>query len=449
MTTRQQQPWTVHVPAEPGALERLLGILRRRAVSVVDLSVERTQPDHFGVGLTVEADPPRLLRLRAELEAQPGFRVTPGETPAEHPADAEDRAPAAIHSDSQTRTTPQSQQGENEMTDHLFERLDGDVDALRGRRIAVIGYGSQGRAHALNLKDSGLDVVVGLHEGSASAARARADGLEVRTVDDAAHWADFVVLLVPDPVAPQVYRERVAPHLEPGDMLMFAHGFNVHYGAIQPPEGVSVALVAPKSPGNRVRREYQAGRGVPALFAVHQDPTGRARELALAYAAALGCTRAGVLETTFAAETETDLFGEQAVLCGGFSALVKAGFETLVEAGYDPRLAYFECLHELKLIVDLAYAKGLSGMRREVSDTAEFGDYVSGTRVVGDASKAAMREVLEEVRSGAFARQWIQEWERGCPDFRRMREDEGQHEIDRVGAGLRRNMAWLAEEADT
>ena len=325
----------------------------------------------------------------------------------------------------------------------FFEAGDADPRHLEDRRVAVIGYGSQGHAHALNLRDSGVEVVVGLHDGSRSAERARSAGLEVRSVADATRASDLVSLLIPDPVAPDVYREHIEPNLEAGDTLLLAHGFNVHYGEIEPREGVDTILVAPKSPGDMLRREYQDGRGVPALIAVHQDSSGSARDVALAYADALGCTRAGVLETTFAAETETDLFGEQAVLCGGFSELVKAGFDTLVEAGYDPRLAYFECLHELKLIVDLAYAGGLSGMRAEVSDTAEYGDYVSGHRVVGEPTREAMRDVLADVRSGAFARAWVAEWNDGGKDFARMRQDESRHLLDEVGTGLRRRMAWL------
>ena len=325
----------------------------------------------------------------------------------------------------------------------FFEASDADRSVLDGRRVAVIGYGSQGHAHALNLRDSGISVVVGLYEGSPSAARAREQGLEVKTVAEACEWADMVALLIPDTMQAAVYHVDVEPHLNDGDVLLFAHGFNVHYDEINPPEGVDTILVAPKSPGNKVREEYEAGRGVPALVGVHNDASGRALDIALAYADALGCARAGVLKTTFAAETETDLFGEQAVLCGGLSELVKAGFETLVDAGYDPQLAYFECLHEMKLIVDLAYAKGLSGMRTEVSDTAEYGDYVSGPRVIGEASRAAMKEVLEEIQSGAFARKWIEEARCGSPNFNRKRAEERTHGIEAVGEELRSRMAWL------
>ena len=325
----------------------------------------------------------------------------------------------------------------------FFEPTDADRALLDSRRVAVVGYGSQGHAHALNLRDSGVSVVVGLYEGSRSADAAREQGLEVMTVAEAAQWADTVALLLPDTKQPAVYDVEVEPHLAEGDVLLFAHGFNIHYGEIRPPEHVDTVLVAPKSPGDMVRDEYRAGRGVPALIGVHHDASGKALDLALAYADGLGCTRAGVLQTTFAAETETDLFGEQAVLCGGLSELVKAGFETLVDAGYDPQLAYFECLHEMKLIVDLAYARGLSGMRAEISDTAEYGDYVSGRRVIGDASRAAMKEILDEIQSGAFARKWIEEARCGGREFERLREQERTHTIEKVGDALRSRMAWL------
>ena len=325
----------------------------------------------------------------------------------------------------------------------FFDAADADGALLRGRRVAVVGYGSQGHAHALNLRDSGVSVVVGLYEGSRSADAAKEEGLEVMTVADAARSADLVALLLPDTKQPAVYRAEVEPHLEEGDVLLFAHGFNVHYGEIRPPDHVDTVLVAPKSPGNTLRNEYRAGRGVPALIGVHHDASGRALDLALAYADGLGCTRAGVLQTTFADETETDLFGEQAVLCGGLTELVKAGFETLVDAGYDPKLAYFECLHEMKLIVDLAYARGLSGMRAEISDTAEYGDYVSGSRVIGAASRAAMREILDDIQSGRFARQWIEETRQGGGEMERLREKERTHAIEQVGPALRSRMAWL------
>jgi ketol-acid reductoisomerase len=445
-----RERWVVRVADRAAAVERALGVLRRRAVLVEDLTVSRASASSIVIVAAVRVDEAVATRVCAELEAHPDVlaveRVPEAVAP---PPPAPPERPARPDAGTRPSRNPELRQprGSEPMTGAtLYDGTTADAERLRGRRVAVIGYGSQGHAHALNLRDSGLDVVVGLHEGSVSAERARREGLRVMTVDEAAREADLVALLIPDPVAPGVYRERIAPHLGVGDTLLFAHGFNVHYGEIDAPAGVDTILVAPKSPGDMVRREYRAGRGVPALVAVHRDASGHAAQDALAYAAALGCTRAGVLETTFAAETETDLFGEQAVLCGGFSSLVKAGFDTLVEAGYDPRLAYFECLHELKLIVDLAYARGLSGMRREVSDTAEYGDYVSGDRVIGDSSRAAMRDILAEIRSGEFARRWIDEWSSGGAGFKGMREREGGHLIDQVGRGLRARMAWLGEE---
>ena len=329
-----------------------------------------------------------------------------------------------------------------------MDQVSSSTAALEGRTGAVIGYGSQGHAHALNLRDSGVDVVVGLRDGSASADKARAESLEVMPVHEAATRGDVIAFLIHDTAQPAVYAADIEPALEPGNALLFAHGFNIHYGEIVPPEDVDVILVAPKSPGQMLRREFEAGRGVPALYGIHQDATGGARDLTLAYAAGLGSSRAGLLETTCGAETETDLFGEEAVLCGGFSELVKAGFETLVEAGYDPRLAYFECLHELKLIVDLAYAGGLAGMRAEVSDTAEYGDYVSGKRVVGPAARIAMGEILEDIQSGAFARRWIDESKNGGQEFQRVRACERLHQIEEVGAELRSHMAWLQPDSE-
>ena len=324
-----------------------------------------------------------------------------------------------------------------------FEAKDADPTLLQGKTVAVIGYGIQGHAHAQNLNDSGVDVVVGLRPESPSREEARKAGLRVADVEAAAREGDLVALLIPDMVQPRVYEEKIRPHLEPGDTLLFAHGFNVHYGEIDPPEDVDTILVAPKSPGQLVRSEYLEGKGVPALVAVHQDASGHGLDRALAYAHAIGSARAGILETTFADETETDLFGEQAVLCGGVTELIKAGFDTLTDAGYAPELAYFECLHELKLIVDLAYAAGLNGVRDGVSETAEYGDYVSGKRVISEESRAAMKEILEEVRSGEFARRWIQEWADGGENFRAMREDERDHPIEEVGRRLRSRMEWL------
>src|SRR5512146_1033190 len=299
----------------------------------------------------------------------------------------------------------------------LYEK-DADRSLIAGRKVAIIGYGSQGHAHALNLKDSGVDVRVGLHETSRSKEKAKGDGLTVMGVAEAAAWADVIMILVPDTKQAAVYSSCIAPNLKAGKMLMFAHGFNIRFGTIKPPADVDVTMVAPKSPGHRVREVYTEGGGTPAILAVHQDATGKAKQLALSYAKALGTTRAGVLETTCTEETETDLFGEQVVLCGGTSALVKAAFDTLVEAGYQPEIAYFECLHELKLIVDLMYRGGLNYMRYSVSDTAEWGDYVSGPRGVGEASKQAMKQLLADIQSGAFARTWIAENAAGRPWFK-------------------------------
>jgi ketol-acid reductoisomerase len=325
----------------------------------------------------------------------------------------------------------------------MYYDQDASLNQLSDKKIAIIGYGSQGHAHALNLKDSGCQVAVGLHEGSRSAAAAAQAGLTVMPVAEAATWADVVMILVPDPVQPAVYREAIAPGLKAGDTLMFAHGFNIRYYQIVPPQDVDVSMIAPKSPGHRVRELYQEGSGTPALLAIYQDASGQAKETALAYAKGIGCTRAGVIETTFAEETETDLFGEQAVLCGGVTELVKAGFETLVEAGYQPEIAYFECLHELKLIVDLIQQGGLSYMRYSVSDTAEHGDYTAGRRIITEETRAEMRRILAEVQDGSYARSWILENQAGRPFFNTMRQRETEHPIERVGRKLRAMMPWL------
>ncbi len=325
----------------------------------------------------------------------------------------------------------------------IYYENQADLERLKGRKIAIIGYGSQGHAHALNLQDSGMDVRVGLHEGSKSWSKAEADGLKVMSVADATKEADMIMILIPDPIQGQVYQEQIAPHLEPGNTLMFAHGFNIRFGQIVPPEDVDVSMVAPKAPGHRVREVFQEGSGVPALVAVHQDASGHALEDALAYAKGLGCTRAGVLQTTFEEETETDLFGEQVVLCGGVSELVKSAFDTLVDAGYQPEIAYFECLHELKLIVDLMYEGGLSYMRYSVSDTAEYGDYRSGPRVITDETREAMRQILEEIRSGAFAEEWMDEYHSGGKKYLAIRAQEQQLPIEQVGRQLRRMMSFL------
>ncbi len=318
-----------------------------------------------------------------------------------------------------------------------------DLDLIRARKVAIIGYGSQGHAHALNLRDSGVNVRVGLHAGSASKAKAEAQGLTVSTPAEAAAWADLIMILTPDTGQAELYQKEIAPNLAPGKTLMFAHGFNIRYGLIEPPAGVDVSLSAPKSPGHRVREVFVEGGGTPGLVAVYQDASGQALAVALAYSAALGLTRAGVLETTFTEETETDLFGEKAVLCGGASALVKAGFETLVEAGYQPEIAYFECLHELKLIVDLMQRGGLSYMRYSISDTAEYGDYTGGPRIVTDQTKAEMREILKEIQDGRYAKAWIEENQTGRKWFEAQRAADYDHPLEQVGRKLRRMMPFL------
>jgi ketol-acid reductoisomerase len=328
----------------------------------------------------------------------------------------------------------------------IYYDKDADASALSGQKIAVLGFGSQGHAHALNLKDSGFDVVVGLRDGSSSAAKAREGGLTVKPIREAVGEADVVMVLLPDTSQAKVYGEEIAPNLEPGNMLMFAHGFNIHFRTIEPPGDVDVTMIAPKGPGHLVRRTYEQGIGTPALVAVDRDATGKALQRALAYAGAIGCARAGVIETSFEEETETDLFGEQSILCGGASALVRSAFDTLVDAGYQPEIAYFECLHELKLIVDLMYEGGLSWMRHSVSDTAEYGDYTRGPRVVNDATREEMRRILDEIRGGAFAKEWIGEAEAGFPNFLRMRQEARSSRLEEVGRGLRRMMPWLESE---
>ncbi|MEH2328838.1 ketol-acid reductoisomerase [Nostoc sp.] len=325
----------------------------------------------------------------------------------------------------------------------MYYDEDANLDLLAGKTIAIIGYGSQGHAHALNLKDSGLNVIVGLYPGSKSVAKAEAAGLTVKNVADAANAADFIMILLPDEVQKTIYKNEIEPNLEEGNVLAFAHGFNIHFGQVVPPANVDVVMVAPKGPGHIVRRTYEQGEGVPALFAVYQDASGQARDRALSYAKGIGGTRAGVLETTFREETETDLFGEQAVLCGGLSALIKAGFETLVEAGYQPELAYFECLHEVKLIVDLVVEGGLAKMRDSISNTAEYGDYTRGPRIVTEQTKAEMQKILSEIQSGQFAREFVLENQAGKPGFTAMRRKESEHKIEEVGKDLRAMFSWL------
>jgi ketol-acid reductoisomerase len=329
------------------------------------------------------------------------------------------------------------------MSKDIFYDADANPAALEGKTIAILGYGSQGHAHALNLKESGHQVVVGLRPDSASRAEAEAAGVEVLDVADAASRGDIVMVLLPDERQAEIWEAEISDGIAEGNLLLFAHGFSIHFGQIEPPAGVDVGMVAPKGPGHLVRRQYEEGRGVPCLMAVHQDATGTARDQVLAYAAGIGGGRAGIIETTFKDECETDLFGEQAVLCGGATELVQAGFETLVEAGYDPRLAYFECLHELKLIVDLMYEKGLQGMRHSISNTAEYGDMTRGPRVITDETRDAMRKILADIQSGEFAKEWIAENRAGAENFNRLRDEAKGKQIESVGADLRAMMPWI------
>jgi len=328
----------------------------------------------------------------------------------------------------------------------LYYDTDADLNLLQGMTVAIIGYGSQGHAHALNLKDSGVNVVVGLYEESCSAEKARADGLEVLSVSEASKRADWIMVLVPDEFQKEVYTKEIAPHLSTGNVLSFAHGFNIRFGLVEPPDFVDVVMIAPKGPGHTVRWEYQNGQGVPALFAIEQDASGKARSLAMAYAKGIGGTRAGILETNFKEETETDLFGEQAVLCGGLSELVKAGFETLVEAGYQPELAYFECLHEVKLIVDLMVKGGLTAMRDSISNTAEYGDYVSGPRLITKETKEEMKNILADIQDGTFAKNFVAECDAGKPKMKEMRARDAELPIEKVGKGLRSMFSWLKSD---
>jgi ketol-acid reductoisomerase len=325
----------------------------------------------------------------------------------------------------------------------IYYESDANPKLITNKKVAVIGYGSQGHAHALNLKDSGVNVRVGLRPGSKSWEKAEGDGLTVNSVGEASKWADVIMVLAPDTAQPEIYEKDILPNLEKGNTLMFAHGFNIRFGSIKPPQDIDVSMIAPKAPGHRVREVFEEGGGTPSLLAVHQDASGQAKENAISYAHALGSTRAGVLETTFGEETETDLFGEQAVLCGGVSELVKAGFETLVEAGYQPELAYFECLHELKLIVDLMYRGGLNYMRYSVSDTAEHGDYTAGSRIITEETKGVMRQILDDIQDGSYAQQWIEENKNGRPWFNETRRKEQDQLLEKVGADLRELMPFI------
>ena len=324
----------------------------------------------------------------------------------------------------------------------IYYQEDCNLSLLEGKTIAVIGYGSQGHAHALNLKESGCNVIVGLYEGSRSWKKAQEQGFEVYTAAEASKKADVIMILINDEKQAAMYKESIAPNLRPGMMLMFAHGFAIHFGQIVPPKDVDVTMIAPKAPGHTVRSEYQRGRGTPCLVAVYQDATGKAMDMALAYGQGIGGARAGILETTFRVETETDLFGEQAVLCGGVCALMKAGFETLVEAGYAPENAYFECVHEMKLIVDLIYESGFAGMRYSISNTAEYGDYITGPKIVTDETKKAMKKILSDIQDGSFAKEWLLENQVGCPHFNAMRKNEAEQPLEQVGAELRKLYSW-------
>jgi ketol-acid reductoisomerase len=331
------------------------------------------------------------------------------------------------------------------MAANVYYEKDADAALIRGKKVAIIGYGSQGHAHALNLKESGVDVVVGLRDGSSSRAKAEAEGLKVMSIADASKYADVIMILAPDTEQKKIYEESIAAHLTAGKALAFAHGFNIRFNRIEPPKDVDVIMIAPKGPGHLVRRTYQEGGGVPALIAVHQDATGNAKAIALSYANAVGGARAGVIETTFPEETETDLFGEQVVLCGGLTSLVMAGYETLVEAGYQPEMAYFECLHEVKLIVDLMYEEGIAGMRYSISDTAEYGDVSRGPRIINSATKDEMRKILDEIRSGKFAEEWIAESDSGRKRFAELQNAGRNHPIEKVGSQLRAMMPWISK----
>ena len=328
----------------------------------------------------------------------------------------------------------------------IYYKEDADLGLLNGKRVGIVGYGSQGHAHALNLRDNGVDVVVALHAGSASRAKAEAEGLRVESVAEAAKESDFIMMLVPDTMQGSIYKESIEPHLDSSKTLMFAHGFNIHFGEIKPPPNVDVSMIAPKAPGHRVREVFVEGQGVPSLVAIHQDATGNALQNALAYGAGIGSTRAGIVATTFKEETETDLFGEQTVLCGGVTSLITNAFEVLVEAGYQPEIAYFEVMHELKLIVDLLYEGGMKYMRYSVSETAEYGDYSRGSRIIDDHARTAMKQVLNEIQDGSFAREWIAENHEGQPRFKAMRQAAADHEIESVGAELRTMMTFLGKK---
>jgi len=403
-------------------LGRASGALRRRNLPIRGFAVESNGPPGiWRLSCEIDADDATVESLLLQIQNVVGVRKA-------------------------TASSPRPSSGDNMPSSvRVYYEADTDRARLRDRVFTVIGYGSQGHAHAQNLRDSGARVIVGLRPGGASWKQTTADGLDVRPVADAAKAGDVIMMIVPDQEQRAVYEAAVAPALGPGKTLMFAHGFNIHFGEIVPPAGVDVSMIAPKSPGHLVRSEYQAGRGVPGLVAIHQDASGNALQNALAYATGIGCSRAGVIATTFAEETETDLFGEQAVLCGGVTALIQAGFETLTEAGYSPEMAYFECLHELKLIVDLIYRGGLGFMRHSISNTAEYGDLTRGGRVISPAVREEMKQLLADIRNGVFAKEWIAECRAGAPRFNELRKAAANSQIEQVGAKLRAMMPWTEE----
>jgi ketol-acid reductoisomerase len=409
------------------------------AREMVSRAAPPSEPTQETVTVSVATPAARRLLELADIEAE---RVGSGQIATEHLLR---RAHLARAQPRCARAADPSRAAGIESRRMIYDN-DADLALLDGKTVAILGYGSQGHAHALNLKDSGVEVVVGLREGSASVEQARENGLRVESVADAASQGDAVMVLLPDEKQADVWQAEIHDGIAPGNLLLFAHGFSIHYGLIDPGPEVDIGLIAPKGPGHLVRRQFVEGNGVPGLVAVHQDATGSARGLVLAYAKGIGCTRAGVIETTFREETETDLFGEQAVLCGGVTELVRAGYETLVEAGYDPRLAYFECLHELKLIVDLMYEKGITGMRYSVSNTAEYGDVTRGDRVIAEPTRQAMRDILADIQSGEFAREWVAENRAGQENFQRLREEGKNHQVEREGRELRSMMPWIDTE---
>ena len=439
---RRPRTVTVLMGSELLTLGRACGALRRRNLPIRGFAVDsHGPPGVWRLSCEIDADDATLESLLLQIQNVVGVRKATASSPdLSQGAVVGAQHAAPLHSSSSS--------GDN-MSSSVRVYYEGDTERarLRDRVFTIIGYGSQGHAHAQNLRDSGAKVIVGLRPGGASWKQAVADGLEVRPVAEAAKAGDVIMMLVPDQEQRAVYETAVAPALGAGKTLMFAHGFNIHFGEIVPPAGVDVSMIAPKSPGHLVRSEYQAGRGVPGLVAIHQDASGKALQNALAYATGIGCSRAGVIATTFAEETETDLFGEQAVLCGGVTALIQAGFETLTEAGYSPEMAYFECLHELKLIVDLIYRGGLGFMRHSISNTAEYGDLTRGGRVISPAVREEMRKLLADIRNGVFAKEWIAECRAGAPRFNELRRAAQNSQIEQVGAKLRAMMPWTVEGA--